>query len=97
MLLLWAPGLVELRLRRLLLKPVCAFACLMTTEVPEGRSGAACTLRRLEKGPHGRDFVQWTERLRRAECEVWSGWQVIDCAAPGTLRTEREDEVRDVE
>jgi D-hydroxyproline dehydrogenase subunit alpha len=49
------------------------------------------------KGPHGRDFVQWTERLRRAECEVWSGWQVIDCAAPGTLRTECEDEVRDVE
>ena len=49
------------------------------------------------KGPHGRDFVQWTERLRRTECEVWSGWQVIDCAAPAMLRAEREDEVRDVE
>jgi D-hydroxyproline dehydrogenase subunit alpha len=50
-----------------------------------------------KKHPHGSAFVKWTERLRRTECEVWSGWQVIDCPAPGTLRMRRDGDVRDVE
>jgi D-hydroxyproline dehydrogenase subunit alpha len=50
-----------------------------------------------KKHPHGRAFVQWTERLGRTECEVWPGRQVIDCPTSGRLRTEREGEVRDVE
>jgi NADPH-dependent 2,4-dienoyl-CoA reductase/sulfur reductase-like enzyme len=45
---------------------------------------------------HGRDFAEWTERLRDAKCELWSGWQAIDAPEPHTLRVERDGEVRDV-
>lgn len=46
---------------------------------------------------HGRQFLHWTNRLRKTDCEVWTEVQVIDRPAPHTLRIERETEVRDVE
>ncbi|HEY2471592.1 MAG TPA: FAD/NAD(P)-binding oxidoreductase [Terracidiphilus sp.] len=45
---------------------------------------------------HGEAFLQWTERLRLTNCEVWSGWQATDCPAPKILRVEREAEFRDI-
>lgn len=46
--------------------------------------------------PHGSEFLRWIDRLKRTECEIWSGWQVIDRPAPGVLRLERDGEFRDL-
>ncbi|HXS77710.1 MAG TPA: FAD/NAD(P)-binding oxidoreductase [Terracidiphilus sp.] len=48
------------------------------------------------KNQHGRDFAEWTGRLRNSNCELWSGWQAIDAPASNTLRVERDGEVYDV-
>ena len=47
--------------------------------------------------PHGTKAAEWMGRLQRSGCEVWSGWQAVDVAAPGRLRVESESEGRDVE
>ncbi|MBW8869597.1 MAG: NAD(P)/FAD-dependent oxidoreductase, partial [Acidobacteriales bacterium] len=48
------------------------------------------------KSPHGREYRQWSERLRRTSCEIWTGSQVIDHPGANTLRQERDGEVRDL-
>ena len=48
------------------------------------------------KNANGRAFLDWTERLQRTSCEVWTGWQAIDRPALGLLRLERDGEGRDV-
>jgi D-hydroxyproline dehydrogenase subunit alpha len=48
------------------------------------------------KSPHGREYGRWAERLRRTNCEIWTGSQVIDHPAPKTLRLERDGEVYDL-
>jgi NADPH-dependent 2,4-dienoyl-CoA reductase/sulfur reductase-like enzyme len=45
---------------------------------------------------HGREFIVWTRRLQRTECEVLHGWQAIDRPQSGVLRLEREGESRDI-
>jgi len=47
--------------------------------------------------PHGREFLQWTSRLRSTNCEIWSGWRAIDQPSEHCLRLEREDEIHDIE
>ena len=46
--------------------------------------------------PHGSGFLDWTSRLASAGCAVWSGWQAVDCPAPGLLRLESNGQSRDV-
>ncbi len=46
--------------------------------------------------PHGRGFLQWTTRLKRTSCEIWTGWQAIDRPTPGVLRLERDGEGCDI-
>lgn len=48
------------------------------------------------KTAHGRQFAEWTERLRRTGCAVWMGWQAVDRPAAGVLRLENNGEGRDV-
>lgn len=50
-----------------------------------------------KKYPHGEEFQRWSGRLRRTECELWTGWQVADHPAPNLLRVERDAESRDIE
>lgn len=49
-----------------------------------------------KKNPHWREFVTWTERLRRTHCEMWAGSQVIDRPAGGVLRLEHDGEVEEL-
>jgi len=49
-----------------------------------------------QRYPHGGDFLRWTNRLRRTNCDVLSGWRAIDCPAPNTLRLDRDSESRDI-
>ncbi len=42
--------------------------------------------------PHGRAFLYWLTRLRKANCVVWHSAQVIDRPRPGLLRMERSGE-----
>lgn len=49
-----------------------------------------------KKYPHGREFLQWTDRLKRTACELLTGWQVTDRPWPEVLRLERDGEFRDV-
>lgn len=53
--------------------------------------------RSTQKDSHGREFLHWADRLRRTNCEVWSGWRVIDQPASNRLRLERDEETRDIE
>lgn len=46
-----------------------------------------------KKYPHGREFLQWTDRLKRTACEIWSGWQATDRPSPNLLRLERDGEI----
>ncbi len=46
--------------------------------------------------PHGKGFLDWTERLRRTTCEVWNGWQAIDAPSQQLLRLEREGATKDI-
>ena len=48
------------------------------------------------KSAHGSVFLDWTGRLQRTDCEVWTGWQAIDRPAAGVLRLERNGEGRDI-
>lgn len=50
-----------------------------------------------QKYPHGREFLQWSDRLRCTNCQAWSGWQATHNPAPNRLRLEREGEFRDIE
>lgn len=50
-----------------------------------------------ERYPHGREFLQWTARLRRTDCEVWPGWRATDRPATHCLRLESDGEIRDIE
>ena len=54
------------------------------------RDGAA------SKYPHGQTFELWTSRLLASGCALWSGWQVVDAAAAGQLRVERDGDTRDL-
>jgi NADPH-dependent 2,4-dienoyl-CoA reductase/sulfur reductase-like enzyme len=49
------------------------------------------------KYPHGRGFLDWTNRLRKTTCVVWHGWRAIDSPRPGVLRVENNGEGRDLE
>ena len=49
-----------------------------------------------KKYPHGHEFLQWTDRLKRTACEIRSGWQVTDRPSPEALRLERDGEFRDL-
>jgi NADPH-dependent 2,4-dienoyl-CoA reductase/sulfur reductase-like enzyme len=46
--------------------------------------------------PHGREYLRWTERLRRTNCEIWSGWRATDQPSTHRLRLENEEEIRDI-
>lgn len=49
-----------------------------------------------KKYPHGEEFLRWTDRLRRTDCEVLSGWQLTDHPAANLVRLERDAEFRDI-
>lgn len=49
-----------------------------------------------KKYPHGHEFLQWTDRLKRTACELWTGWQATDRPSPEVLRLERDGEFRDI-
>ncbi|HTB98247.1 MAG TPA: FAD/NAD(P)-binding oxidoreductase [Terracidiphilus sp.] len=48
------------------------------------------------KYPHSHAYLEWSRRLERTACEVWSGWQAIDRLEASTLRLERDGEVQDL-
>lgn len=50
-----------------------------------------------EKYPHGREFLHWSDRLKRTTCEVWPEWTVVDQPVRNVLRLECEGEFREVE
>jgi D-hydroxyproline dehydrogenase subunit alpha len=72
--------------------------CLLDANpAPGGQIWRAISTETAHKYPHGAKATEWMTRLRRSGCEVWSGWQAVDLAAPGRLRVESECEGRDVE
>jgi NADPH-dependent 2,4-dienoyl-CoA reductase/sulfur reductase-like enzyme len=72
--------------------------CLIdANRIPGGQIWRGLRTNTAQKYPHGSEFVRWNNRLRRTDCEVWSGWQVIDSPAPDTLRLECDGQIRDVE
>lgn len=46
---------------------------------------------------HGREFQAWTDRLQKAKCAVWLGWQATSQPSSRMLRVDREGVVRDLE
>jgi len=49
------------------------------------------------KYPHGREFLKWTSRLHRTDCDIWSGWRATDQPAAHCLRLESDEETRDIQ
>ena len=81
---------------------IAAEAGLRVCLVDDNRSAGGQIWRGLrpetsEKNPHGREFTQWAERMRRATVDVWTGSLVIDQPAPNTLRLERDGNLRDLQ
>jgi NADPH-dependent 2,4-dienoyl-CoA reductase/sulfur reductase-like enzyme len=71
--------------------------CLLDDNAaPGGQLWRGFRAETARKQPLGSSFLSWTNRLRKTGCEIWSGWQVIDCPAPGLLRVERNGESCDV-
>ena len=71
--------------------------CLLDDNVtPGGQLWRGFRRETAGKSAHGGSYLKWTERLRKTNCEVWSGWQVVGQPASGFLRLEREGEGRDL-
>lgn len=63
---------------------------------PGGQIWRGLSSQNSQNNPHGREFAKWTQRLRHSNCQVWSGWQVIDAPGPQTLRVSRGVELCDI-
>jgi NADPH-dependent 2,4-dienoyl-CoA reductase/sulfur reductase-like enzyme len=74
----------------------CRVCLLDDNAVPGGQIWRGFRSQSARKSVHGSVFLDWTERLQRTSCEVWTGWQAIDRPAPGILRLERNSEGCDV-
>lgn len=74
----------------------CRVCLLDDNAAPGGQIWRGFGAEAARKGAHERVFLDWTERLQRTSCEVWTGCQAIDQPAPGILRLERNGEGRDV-
>jgi NADPH-dependent 2,4-dienoyl-CoA reductase/sulfur reductase-like enzyme len=74
-----------------------ANVCLLDDNpTPGGQIWRGYSAQTASKYPHGAHFLRWTERLRRANCEVWSGWRATDQPESNCLRVERDNEIRDI-
>lgn len=63
---------------------------------PGGQIWRAISDGNAHKYPHGQSYRRWIERLKRTNCDVWAGWEVIDQPAKRVLRLQREGECRDI-
>jgi NADPH-dependent 2,4-dienoyl-CoA reductase/sulfur reductase-like enzyme len=71
--------------------------CLLDDNVaPGGQIWRGFRAESARKHPHGKSFLDWTLRLQRTDCAVWSGWQAIDAPCPGCLRLDRDGETKDM-
>lgn len=64
---------------------------------PGGQIWRGYSPEKAHKYPHGHEFLQWANRLRKTGCEVWTGWRATDQPASHRLRLENEGEFRDIE
>jgi NADPH-dependent 2,4-dienoyl-CoA reductase/sulfur reductase-like enzyme len=78
-------------------EPGCRVCMLDDNAAPGGQIWRGFRPETALKYPHGRGFIQWSERFKRSGCALEQGWQAIDRPAPGVLRLERGGERRDVE